>query len=205
MKWRFQQGWFFWGHQEESILFVSHVCWHFLAHCSITSSCKASIFKSLYSNPTPSSHFLFLYVSFFKIIIWQYWGLNSGLCLARHVLYNLSHIPSPFFLWLFWRKGLAFCSGLPGPWSSYIRLPIKVEMTGKCHHTQLLVEMGILLTFCLGWPGTIIFLISASQVARIFCIFETCLCHSHIGIYDCLLCHSQSTWIIENKLPSQNP
>jgi hypothetical protein len=38
-------------------------------------------------------------------------------------------------------------------------------MTGLCHHTQLLVEMeGCPILSPLGWPQTVIFLTSASQV-----------------------------------------
>jgi hypothetical protein len=40
-------------------------------------------------------------------------------------------------------------------------------MTSVHHHTQLLVEMGVSLTFCTGWPWTLILLISASWVAGI--------------------------------------
>jgi hypothetical protein len=38
-----------------------------------------------------------------------------------------------------------------------------IGMTGLEHHTQLFIG---LLTVCLGWPRTVVFLISASQVAR---------------------------------------
>jgi hypothetical protein len=41
------------------------------------------------------------------------------------------------------------------------------RMTGMYHCVQLLVEMGVSWTFCLGWPQTMILLISTSQVARI--------------------------------------
>jgi hypothetical protein len=40
-------------------------------------------------------------------------------------------------------------------------------MTGICHNTQVLLEMGSYKLFCLGWPGTIILPISVSQIARI--------------------------------------
>jgi hypothetical protein len=41
-----------------------------------------------------------------------------------------------------------FCPGWPG----MVMLPISVQlgMTDTCHHAQLLVEMGVLLTFSLG-------------------------------------------------------
>jgi hypothetical protein len=40
-------------------------------------------------------------------------------------------------------------------------------MTSMCHHTQLLVEMGISPTFIPGWPLTAVLQISASCVAGI--------------------------------------
>jgi hypothetical protein len=40
-------------------------------------------------------------------------------------------------------------------------------MTGMCHCAQLLVEMGVSLTFCLDWAGTMTLLVSASQIGRI--------------------------------------
>jgi hypothetical protein len=39
-------------------------------------------------------------------------------------------------------------------------------MTVAQHHAQLLVEMGVSQTLCPGWPQTVIFPISAFQVAR---------------------------------------
>jgi hypothetical protein len=34
---------------------------------------------------------------FFSFFFWWNWGLNSGLQLAKHALYCLSHTSSPFF------------------------------------------------------------------------------------------------------------
>jgi hypothetical protein len=48
------------------------------------------------------------------------------------------------------------------------KLPAVGKTTGVSHYAQLLiVEMGSHKLFCLGWPGTPISPISASQVARI--------------------------------------
>jgi hypothetical protein len=41
---------------------------------------------------------------------------------------------------------------------------------------MVILEMGVLLTICPGWPQTTILLISASQVARI-----TSISHQHPG------------------------
>jgi hypothetical protein len=38
---------------------------------------------------------------------------------------------------------------------------------GVCHYIGFVGQDGILLTFCLGWPQTVIVLISASQVSGI--------------------------------------
>jgi hypothetical protein len=44
-------------------------------------------------------------------------------------------------------------------------------MTSTCHHTQLFIGWyEVSLTFCLGWPQTMILIISTSQVARITCV-----------------------------------
>jgi hypothetical protein len=40
-------------------------------------------------------------------------------------------------------------------------------VTGVGHHTQLLVELGVSLTFSLDWPSNKVLLISTLQVARI--------------------------------------
>jgi hypothetical protein len=39
----------------------------------------------------------------------------------------------------------------------------------------VLLEMGVSRTICHGWPGTVILLISASQVARIIGMHHQCL------------------------------
>jgi hypothetical protein len=51
-----------------------------------------------------------------------------------------------------------------------------VGITGMCHCTQLLVEIRVSRTFCLGWLQTSICWISASQIARI-----TGMNHQHLA------------------------
>jgi hypothetical protein len=51
--------------------------------------------------------------------------------------------------------------------SSYFTLPSVAMMTNARHDIQLLVEMGVVLTFCPCSPWTMIHSISGSQVARI--------------------------------------
>jgi hypothetical protein len=41
---------------------------------------------------------------------------------------SLATFCQPFVLWLFWRWGLAFCPGWPGPWPSYFILPTRAEV-----------------------------------------------------------------------------
>jgi hypothetical protein len=52
------------------------------------------------------------------------WALNSGLCAWKAGAQPFEPGPQPFLLWLFWRQGLTFCPGHPGPWSSYFKLPL---------------------------------------------------------------------------------
>jgi hypothetical protein len=68
-------------------------------------------------------------------------------------------------LWLFFEIESRF---LPRPaWTMILlfKLLIVTGMTGVCHHNQLLVEMGVLWTFYLGWSWTVILPISVSWVA----------------------------------------
>jgi hypothetical protein len=37
----------------------------------------------------------------FFFFFWWYWGLNSGLVLAMQVFYHLSHVSTPFLLYVF--------------------------------------------------------------------------------------------------------
>jgi hypothetical protein len=51
-------------------------------------------------------------------------------------------------------------------WVLISTLPTVAAMTGTYHHAQLIsTEMGSHQLFCLGWPGTVILLISAFRVA----------------------------------------
>jgi hypothetical protein len=66
---------------------------------------------------------------------------------------------------------------LPGaglrPPSSYLCLPYAWDYRNVLYTTpSLFFDMGVLLTFCLGWPQTEILLISASQVAGIIDIYH---------------------------------
>jgi hypothetical protein len=58
----------------------------------------------------------------------------------------------------------------PPIYASYV-----VEMTDMHHHAQLLLGMGVFLSFCLEWPQTMILLRSSSQVARIYRCEPPCL------------------------------
>jgi hypothetical protein len=68
--------------------------------------------------------------------------LNSELHSCKSGALPLEPLPQSFLLWLFWRWGLAFCLGQPGP-RSYFRLHTIARMTGSCHDTQFFsVEIG---------------------------------------------------------------
>jgi hypothetical protein len=71
---------------------------------------------------------------------WQYWGLNSGLVLAR--LHHLSHIPALFASVIFLYMVLWFCPDQYRPHSLIYTFQV-TGMTSAHHHTQLI---------WLGWP-----------------------------------------------------
>jgi hypothetical protein len=104
---------------------------------------------------------------FFFFFFFDGTGVHTqGFTLAWQVLYCLSHIYSPFFF-VYFRVGSHFCSGWPGPQSSYFILP---TIAGWQAHTTtpsfFLLRWG-LMNFCMGWPWTTIFPITVSQVAKI--------------------------------------
>jgi hypothetical protein len=90
-----------------------------------------------------------LYWDILFFFFWQYWDLN----------------PLPALLFAFWVTfwvGFLFGASF-SPWSSYLCL-----LSSWGHRLVPLCIAcwkGVLLTFCLGWPWTTVFLISAFQVA----------------------------------------
>jgi hypothetical protein len=89
----------------------------------------------------------------------------QGLILARQALYHLSHPIDPFYLCYFGDRVLLFAeAGMawhPHIYASHIAGVTDVSTLGWD---------GFLLIICLGWPGTTILSISASQVARTICV-----------------------------------
>jgi hypothetical protein len=91
----------------------------------------------------------------------QYWGLNSGPMLARQTVYHLSHTPTlftsgifpsivlHFFVWQLDCDPPIYPSGVAG-------------ITDMHNHAQFIDWNRVLLTFCLGWPWTVVLLVSAS-------------------------------------------
>jgi hypothetical protein len=109
-------------------------------------------------------YFICLFVFFF-FFWWWHWSLTKGLAYA---FYHLSHTPPLFFpLVIFQVRLLIFA------WDWYqttILLPMAFPLTGitgPCHHTQVIDWKVVSQVFCLGWPWTMIFLISTSSVAWI--------------------------------------
>jgi hypothetical protein len=76
-------------------------------------------------------------------------------------LYHLSHAPSPLSLGIFSDRVFHF---LPGARLDHKPLTYISHISGM---TGLFVEMGISLTFCLGWSQSAILPVSTSLVARI--------------------------------------
>jgi hypothetical protein len=71
----------------------------------------------------------------------------------------------PFFCW----DGVSQTFFLGWPRATILpqlSLSCRLLMTGLLHYTQILVEMGVSLTFCLGRPQTTALLISDSQVSE---------------------------------------
>jgi hypothetical protein len=91
--------------------------------------------------------------------------LIQGLALARQVLYHLSHAPSPFCFGYFWDKFSHFML-----WTRTLPFMLPIQLGWQKDSTApsfLLFVMVFLRTFCQGWHGTMILLISASRVARV--------------------------------------
>jgi hypothetical protein len=88
---------------------------------------------------------------------------TQGLLLTRQALYHLESHPQQFLLYFLKRVSHLCLNNSPPIYTSCI-----TGMTVVHYSIQfLLVEMGVLPTFCPGWPQTGIFLISTSLVARI--------------------------------------
>jgi hypothetical protein len=93
-------------------------------------------------------------------------GVTESLLLVQQALYHLSYASNPICFTFFMGVGLCFCSGKLDC-NSPIYASCMARMTGMCHHTPLLLKMGVSLTFCLGWPGTVVLPISTPQMAGI--------------------------------------
>jgi hypothetical protein len=86
-------------------------------------------------------------------------GWTQSLMLARQIRYCLATLPAL----VIFEMGSLFV--LRPAWTTILLfvLPWVARMTGASHCNQPLVEMGVgfLQTFCLGWPGTVVLLISS--------------------------------------------
>jgi hypothetical protein len=92
---------------------------------------------------------------------------TQGLTLASQTLYHLSHAPNSFYaLDIFWIEFHIFCRLAFGhaPLITYVFF--RAGFTSVYHHWHICWD-GISLTFCMGWPWTMIFLIPSSQVVGI--------------------------------------
>jgi hypothetical protein len=97
--------------------------------------------------------------------------LNSG----SHACY-LNHVLSPFFVCYF--CSLVFLSGAGLElWFSYLCLPCSWDYSCEPSHSACLLRWG-LANLCLGWPQTIMLLISSPQIA-VTCYFDNISPWSH--------------------------
>jgi hypothetical protein len=87
--------------------------WH-LSNCSWVKICNG------YLSLQTKYRFLLLNVIILFFLAVLGFEFRASNLLGRWSI-ALSHAASSFFLWLFWRQGLAFCPGLPALWSSYLR------------------------------------------------------------------------------------
>jgi hypothetical protein len=99
-------------------------------------------------------------------LLWCFFFCSSGDWSQGLVLYHLSHSTSPFCIGYFWDR-VSFYARAAWIVILLFELPCRTWMTDMYHYPQLLIEMGVSRTFCLGWPQTLILPISASLVARI--------------------------------------
>jgi hypothetical protein len=102
----------------------------------------------------------FIYLG--RTVVW-----TQGLSLAGQALCHLSQLPS-FFCFSYFADSVShfwpyLSMASLRPWSSYYTSHI-ARTTGAHHHSQLINWDGILLTFSLCWPQTLILPISTSWV-----------------------------------------
>jgi hypothetical protein len=100
--------------------------------------------------------------SFDGIEVW-----TQGLALARQGRYSTTWATCPaLFALVIFGIGSHIFPVVGLDHSSPIYLSV-TEVIGIYHHTQLGIKLGVFLTFCPGCTQTVIFLISAFQVAEI--------------------------------------
>jgi hypothetical protein len=108
------------------------------------------------------------YPFFFFFFPLLYWGLNPGT--DSRPSNHLSHSPAPllpFALVIFQVGSHVFAQEHP---QTSVFLPLASHVAGIAdvlHHTLLINWSGVLLTFYLGWPGTMVFLIPAFWVTEV--------------------------------------
>jgi hypothetical protein len=93
-------------------------------------------------------------------------GWTQGLVVARQVPYHLSDTPSPFCFLVIFQVGSLIYAQAGLNWDLPIFTFIIAGITVGNHHI-LLIDWRWGLANCLGWPHTVILLISAFWVARI--------------------------------------
>jgi hypothetical protein len=93
------------------------------------------------------------------------WGVNPGPCTCRDST-TWATPPSLFALVIFVIESHVYVQIEPGLWSS-LRFPLSWDDRCALPCSAFYWLRWVLATFCLGWPGIVIFPISTSGVARI--------------------------------------
>jgi hypothetical protein len=105
--------------------------------------------------------------SFSSFSFHKYWVLNSGLHTCKAITLPLEPHHQTFLLWLFGDSALIFAHANLDCNPSIFMLLYISGITGMLHYTQnFFIEMSFTIVLP-SWPGTMILLISTSQVARI--------------------------------------
>jgi hypothetical protein len=104
-----------------------------------------------------------------KTFFWWYWGLssNSWLCICKAGALSIEPHLQPFLLWLFWDRDLSYAWADLNHNSPILHFSASGGMIAMWLHTQLSLLRWVTQNFFTWVHQTMVFLISASHIARI--------------------------------------